>query len=298
MCIATGLVRRDTKGTKYQSPYRIVPCGKCPECLSKRALDWTFRLEQEALESTSALFVTLTYNDKYLPRKENQLMTLEKKDLRNFFKRLRNRTEFKIKYYACGEYGEQYHRPHYHAIIFNLPLSWAQDPQNIRRAWSRVLRKGNQYMEEQTEELGFIDVGIARTGSFNYVAKYIMKGAWKQEKDILDEETGEIFKDNRTKQFSWMSKNMGLGWLTPAMEKHVKETLEPYVMINGVKRRIPRYYMDRINFTGEERRILSEKKQDFIEEANLINDYRLDVERRKDVIRAAKRKEQLTRNKL
>jgi hypothetical protein len=42
-----------------------------------------------------------------------------KRDLQLFFKRLRKAyPDVKLRYFACGKYGEQFARPHYHVILF------------------------------------------------------------------------------------------------------------------------------------------------------------------------------------
>lgn len=45
----------------------IVPCGKCTECLKKRQNDLAVRLQREAANRGSMVFLTLTYNDDTLP---------------------------------------------------------------------------------------------------------------------------------------------------------------------------------------------------------------------------------------
>ena len=47
--------------------YTIVPCGKCIECLKKRQNDLACRCEREAVFRGSMHFVTLTYEDAFLP---------------------------------------------------------------------------------------------------------------------------------------------------------------------------------------------------------------------------------------
>lgn len=47
--------------------YNVVPCGKCIECLKKRQNDLACRCEREAVLRGSMHFVTLTYEDPYLP---------------------------------------------------------------------------------------------------------------------------------------------------------------------------------------------------------------------------------------
>lgn len=92
-----------------------VPCGKCAFCIKKAIDAWCLRLYHEMEVSSSAFFITLTYDDEHLPPGEE----LSKRDLQLFIKRLRKRNPG-IRYFAVGEYGTQKGRPHYHAVIFNL----------------------------------------------------------------------------------------------------------------------------------------------------------------------------------
>ena len=81
------------------------------------------RITHEISQWKDTSFVTLTYNNDNLPYNENAILpTLRKKDLQMFFKRLRSRID-KIKYFACGEYGDVTQRPHYHMILCGVGLS-------------------------------------------------------------------------------------------------------------------------------------------------------------------------------
>lgn len=53
---------------KYIDDYVWVACGKCPTCLKRMQARWNARLENERKSSLFTLFVTLTYDDKHLPR--------------------------------------------------------------------------------------------------------------------------------------------------------------------------------------------------------------------------------------
>ena len=44
-----------------------VPCGKCVICLQNKQSVWTFRIMNETDVAETARFVTLTYDEKYLP---------------------------------------------------------------------------------------------------------------------------------------------------------------------------------------------------------------------------------------
>lgn len=209
-----------------------VPCGKCPSCQVRRINDWVFRLKREDLVSFGAYFVTLTYAPKYLPKTPNKLATLCKRDFQLYMKRLRKVNERlgnmrKIKYYAVGEYGSIGFRPHYHAIIFNS----LEDP--LVDAW-RVTDK----VSGTSEPIGSVKLGSVSAASIGYTAKYIAK-----------ESKVPMFRnDDRVKEFSLMSRNLGASYLTPAVIRyHKADYRRNYVVYpGGAKQPLPRYYRDKI----------------------------------------------------
>ena len=93
-----------------------IPCGRCIECRLKRSREWANRCMLELPYHESSYFLTLTYDDNHLRygdvHDENGFLvqnpTLYKKDLQDFFKRLRKNYKYDnhLKYYACGEYGD------------------------------------------------------------------------------------------------------------------------------------------------------------------------------------------------
>lgn len=89
------------------------PCGKCLGCKISLTTDWTIRNCCEFAYYEHSAFVTLTYNDENLP--DNY--SLSKVELQNFFDNLQHKFKDydgrKIRYYACGEYGDDTQRPHY-----------------------------------------------------------------------------------------------------------------------------------------------------------------------------------------
>jgi len=188
---------------------------------------------KEGERSNSALFVTLTYDTKYVPITENGYMTLDKKDLQKFFKRLRKLSDAKLKYYAVGEYGSSRYRPHYHIILFNARVEC------IERAWALDNKK-----------IGEIHVGEVSEASIGYTLKYVSK----PKKIPLHQ------RDDRQKEFSIMSKKMGDNYLNEKMIKWHKNDLEQrmYVPIkDGKKIAMPRYYKEKIYTTQEKTRISS-----------------------------------------
>lgn len=106
--------------------YRVemsVPCGKCNSCFAARASQWAVRCYCESLEHDRSSFLTLTYADTTLPSDGR----LVKKDLQDFFKRLRKKVPT-VRYFACGEYGDNTRRPHYHALLFGSDFLGGSSP--------------------------------------------------------------------------------------------------------------------------------------------------------------------------
>lgn len=99
-----------------------VPCSKCESCLAAASLQWAIRCHHEASLHEKNCFVTLTYDDDHLPSDGR----LRPKDLSDFWKRLRHSTS--LRYFACGEYGDNTRRPHYHALMFGVDFLGGAQP--------------------------------------------------------------------------------------------------------------------------------------------------------------------------
>ena len=160
------------KNPKYpHGPSQIlVPCGRCLPCRILKNKEWTVRLMCELEYWKSAVFLTLTYDDEHLPASRS----LVRRDLQLFFKRLRKSLDGKkIKYFACGEYGERFERPHYHAIVYGLS---ATDVQLVSDCWS----------------LGFVKVGSVTPASVRYVSGYVLKKMFGQTAEQVYTAQGRI----------------------------------------------------------------------------------------------------------
>jgi len=214
------------------SPYYVktgggeipVPCNRCVDCKRRRVNDWVFRLSWEELHnSISAHFVTFTYNSKNVPLTPNGFMTLSKRHVQLFFKRLRKYPQdpdYPIRYYIVGEYGTHTRRPHYHAIIFNV-----LNTDYYEAAWG----------------LGSIYIGSATGGSTAYVMKYI-------DKDNVFRKSYRHVRDDRQPEFQLLSKGLGAGYLTPeAKAWHLADLTRNYVVRPGGSRyALPTYYRKQI----------------------------------------------------
>lgn len=186
-----------------------IPCGNCVGCRLERSRQWAVRIMHEAQLHEANSFITLTYADENRPANG----TLEVKDFQDFMKRLRKQVEpRKIRFFHCGEYGEQTQRPHYHACLFGLNFP-------DQKPWKKV--NGHQYYTSQ--KLGEVwtagnsIVGELTFESAAYVARYIMKKATGPLSDfyytVEDEKTGELVK--LKPEYVTMSRRPGIGkaWL-------------------------------------------------------------------------------------
>lgn len=188
-------------------------------------------------------FITLTYAPEHLPSD----LSLHKAHYQKFMKRLRKLiSPKKVRYYMCGEYGDQNQRPHYHACLFGHDFK-------DKTLW-RNARDTKLYISEELTKLwpyGFSTIGDVTFESAAYVARYIMKKvtgkAIDQEDEttglrpyeLYDSETGDITK--RIPEYTNMSLKPGIGanWY-----EQYRNDVYPsdFVIINGTRMRPPKYY--------------------------------------------------------
>lgn len=209
-----------------------IACGQCAGCRLERSRQWAVRITHEAALYDQNCFITLTYNNECLPRGN----TLDHGHFQRFMRDLRKK--HKVRFYMCGEYGDDYDRAHYHACIFGYDFS--QD----RYKW----KKSNGYQLYRSPELeklwrkGDSTIGQLNFETAAYTARYIMKKITGQEAEahyqILDCETGEI--SERVPEYCRMSLKPGIGrnWL----QLYWPDVKEGRVIINGKEATTPKYY--------------------------------------------------------
>ncbi len=212
--------------SQFQNEKICVPCGKCFACQINKARDWSVRIMQEERCHEASVFVTLTYDEEHLPIASGTQGTLVKKDLQDFFKRLRKFTGKKLRYFACGEYGENYARPHYHCIIFGLSVMVAEIA--VRRCWL----------------FGWSHIGSVSFGSASYVARYTTK--------LLTKDKEKFYSDNKLqKEFALMSRRPGIG--VPFLDKYGDfGKVHKFFWQDDFKVPLPRLYRTKLFQTEEE----------------------------------------------
>ncbi|AXL14874.1 replication initiator protein [Microviridae sp.] len=177
------------KGKYLPSKEMTVPCGKCSACLRKKQLNWTSRIVQEWLSHNQkgrpSEFITLTYNDENVPRTFQNVLTLHKAQFTKFLNNVRN-AHGPFRYYACGEYGEMYQRPHVHMALFPPDTATAD---YLTKEW--INTNGFAQRKELTSK------------RCAYLAKYTTKGLTK-DKDLR-------LKRDQEPEFRISSTSPGLG---------------------------------------------------------------------------------------
>lgn len=210
-----------------------LPCGNCIGCHLDRSLSWSIRCRHEASCWDNNAFVTLTYDDKHLPRDGS----LDKEAPRLFIRYLRRHitgvqaapgsSARPIRYFGCGEYGSQRGRAHYHLLLFNV------------RFTDRHTYGKETYTSDLLSKLwtyGDHLVGDVTAASASYVAGYALKkvSAWERE---------QVYGD-RVPEFPMMSLKPAIGqyWY----DKYKSDLRHGYVVADGKQLPVPRFYRDKL----------------------------------------------------
>lgn len=216
-----------------------VPCGQCIGCRLERSRQWAVRCMHEASLYTDNAFITLTYDDEHLPK----WGSLKLEDFQKFMKRLRRHIDGnpnfdRVRFYHCGEYGENTKRPHYHALLFgfDFPDKHGWMYRNDNPVWKSELLG-------ELWPMGLHEIGVLNFDSAAYCARYIMKKVTGFEADrhyeVVDPDTGEL--GSRRPEYTTMSRRPGIGkdWF----KKWGKEVYpQDEVIVRGRKMKPPKFY--------------------------------------------------------
>jgi hypothetical protein len=226
-----------------------IACGQCVGCRLERSRQWAIRCVHEAQMHEQNVFLTFTYNEEHLPYPPS----LDHRDFQLFMKRFRKKFPGrKISYYMCGEYGDENHRPHYHALIFGFDF-----PDKV--FYKKSFNGDIYYISDTLNKIwkkGYVIIGQVTFESAAYVARYVMKKVTGDKAEehykCVDPETGELF--DIEPEYNRMSLNPAVGkrWF----DKYKADVYpSDFVVLNGRKLRPPKYYdnlLYDLNFEGEE----------------------------------------------
>lgn len=232
MCLAPVLIHSKAVDA-FESGVKefTVPCGRCVECLQDKQNAWIYRLFNEQNSSKHSLFVTLTYDpanlplmvngniepyQKYIGRKsiEDFCVTLNPRDLQLYFKRLRKALRIKLKFFACGEYGDLDGRPHYHFALFYNDGEPELVEHYIDSCWNK----------------GYTTIDPLIQNRIEYLTKYITDKVIYSKRD-----------DRAVEYFNRCSKGLGIdGFFFD--EKHYGVGFKTTMLPNGTVIPIPRYF--------------------------------------------------------
>lgn len=194
-----------------------VPCGTCFACRMNKSKMWAIRVAHEWRCHDDSCFVTLTYNDDFLPDRNS----LRKDDFQKWMKRIREYVKpQKLRYFACGEYGGKTGRPHYHAIIFNFR---EEDRPLLEKSWTS----------------GFVTIDEVNLARCNYITGYVLKKQLGKKGKEFYEEVGI------EPEFVLMSRRPGIGMnFLEKFEEYFSK--HAYIQEKGHKYPLPRYYEEKL----------------------------------------------------
>lgn len=203
-------------GYLYLYKHVDVPCGHCDECRAAHAAEWARRCMLEADHSHDCWFVTLTYDDAHNPIK------LVKEHFQLFMKRLRKKVGPGVRFFANGEYGTHTKRCHFHALLFNCPLT--------------LLPNGHAKEIDDCWRYGFHMVDVVNKDRCAYVARY------------CDKKLNESLPPDFPKPFILMSRRPGIGerWLKENMEQILETDRMYFAFSEKELSAIPPRYFDKL----------------------------------------------------
>lgn len=236
-CLHPVKIKNPSNDNEYckSNPYLLVPCGKCESCIVSSANEWRVRLQIENKYSNTSFFVTLTYNDDKVPLSvcsdsfgEKFIVPVVcKRDVQLFFKRLRKSVyPAEVRYYLVSEYCPTSLRPHYHCLLFGLPIF----------NYDKMLQNKKVYeLIEKCWNNGFVTIDPVTDGRIAYVTKYLSC--------TID------LPEYLPKPFRLMSRRPGIGNIyldNKDLVNYHRENVVDFISFGKFKYRMPRYLRGKV----------------------------------------------------
>lgn len=213
---------------------QTIPCKNCWACNLNYSAEWATRNMLETLEHDHNYFITLTYDEEHLPIPETMSYkevyemdthnievpvtiendgtwidgTLYPDHVKRFINSIRKHFErqgiYNIRYFYCGEYGSETQRPHYHMLLYGVPMDLSQNyswhiDKNHKEHWKNPLI-------DKYWPYGMHDIANIEWSSAAYVSRYCTKKLnFEPRSDKWYAEQGKL------KEFIRMSRMPGIG---------------------------------------------------------------------------------------
>lgn len=157
----------------------------------------------EAQAHQAPFFVTYTYEIE--PEGRNLLKEQLSASIHRLRAAVARRDRGNIRFYACGEYGDDFGRPHYHAAIYGLkPADKTPDSSRPGRFTSPIIESSWRGPHGPAAGVGgSVDVGDLTPESAAYITGYITK------KLVSSKSISRL--DGRNPEFAVMSRRPGIG---------------------------------------------------------------------------------------
>lgn len=216
------------------------PCNNCMGCRLERSRQWAVRMMHEAKFYDQNCFITLTYSNETVPTD----FSLNLRHWQLFMKRLRQSCPQRLRFFACGEYGDENLRPHYHAIIFNHDF-------HDKKLHSYNKQKQPIYTSDTLSkiwQMGHVTTQDVTFKSAAYVARYVTKkingtlaADYYFRRSPVDGNPYQV-----KPEFAVMSRRPGLG---SAYAEKFKSDFYPsgYIVVDGVKQSPPSFYKKKLS---------------------------------------------------
>jgi len=236
---------------------------------------WSKRLEWEFYSKKGiGCFLTLTFDDenvyvkphmannnRYVQKvapnispnvtcNKNQLTLLDtllvpemrpicKKDVQDFLKRFRKQVKTPITYFACGEYGEESLRPHYHLLI----IGWQPSKKDLAPLG---LNTNRSLTVEKCWKFGSNQVGGISQRSIRYVTGYVIKQKHMGEFRLMSKSIGKEFVTKNsptlTELYARNKLSIPKNLIDAAGITNIHETARDIVLGNNYKENMENYY--------------------------------------------------------
>lgn len=228
-----------------------------------RSRDWATRIYHEAQLHDDNSFVTLTYSAEHLPDD----VSVSVRHLQLFMKRLRKRVG-SVRFFGCGEYGEQNMRPHYHVIVFGHAFP-------DRTLWRKTPSGHLTYRSPSLELLwtyGHSEIGDVTHQSAGYVARYCLKKVNGPAADAhyrsINPITGELVQ--LRPEFICMSNRPGIG--SAWYDQYSADAFpSDFLVVDGQKVPVPRYYAKKLKEVDDQMEIEVKAARLLHAEANSVD---------------------------